>query len=143
LGIIVAAEKAGFCLPGIPVHVVQHGNCRQAASFSDYDYAACQRWPHEACLRHGCRIHTCVLVTNHLHLLMTPQTREAISRVIQYVGRYYVSYVVRCYGRCSTPREGRRKGCLISDGRYLLACMRDIELNPARSGMVAYPAGYA
>jgi len=75
-----------------------------------------------------------VLMTRHVRLLMRPQPRESISRVIQSTGRYYVSYVNRCYGRSGTLREGRHKGCLISDGRHLLACMRYIELNPVCAG---------
>jgi len=136
-------RKPRFYLPGISAHVVQRGNCRQAVFFSDDDYAAYLRWLHAACLKHGCRIHAYVLMTNHVHLLMTPQSRESISRVIQYTGRYYVSYVNRCYGKSGTLWEGRHKGCLISDDRYLLACMRYIELNPVRAGMVVHPADYA
>ena len=135
-------RKPRFYLPGIPVHIVQRGNCRQAVFFSDHDYAAYLRWLHEGCLKHGCRIHAYVLMTNHVHLLMTPQSHESISRAIQYVGRRYVSYVNRCYGKSGTLWEGRHKGCLASGDRYLLSCMRYIELNPVRAGMVTHPADY-
>ena len=135
-------RKPRFYLPGIPVHIVQRGNCRRAVFFSDDDYAAYLRWLHEACLKHGCRIHAYVLMTNHVHLLMTPPSRESISRAIQYTGRYYVSYVNQCYGKSGTLWEGRHKGCLVSGDCYLLSCMRYIELNPVRAGMVAHPADY-
>ena len=136
-------RKRRFYLPGMPAHIVQRGNCRQPVFFSDDDYAAYLRWLHEACLKHGCRIHAYVLMTNHVHLLITPNSRESISRTIQYTGRYYVCYVNRCHGKSGTLWEGRHKGCLISEDRYLLACMRYIELNPVRAGMVTHPANYA
>lgn len=135
-------RKPRFYLPAIPAHVVQRGNCRRAVFFSDEDHAAYLRWLHEACLKHGCQIHAYVLMTNHVHLLMTPRYRESISRVIQSTGRYYVTYVNRSYGMSGTLWEGRHKGCLVSDDCYLLACMRYIELNPVRAGMVAHPADY-
>jgi putative transposase len=127
----------------MPVHIVQRGNSRQAVFFSDDDYVAYLRWLQEACEKHGCRIHAYVLMSNHVHLLMTPQSRESISRAIQYTGRYYVRYINRCYEKSGTLWEGRHKGCLVSDDSYLLACMRYIELNPVRAGMVTHPADYA
>jgi putative transposase len=117
-------RKPRFYLPGTPAHIVQRGNCRKAVFFSDDDHVAYLRWVHEACLKHGCRIHVYVLMTNHVHLLITPNARESISRAIQYTGRYDVSYVNRCYGKSGTLWEGRHKGCLVSDDRYLLAWMR-------------------
>ena len=117
-------RKPRCYLPGMPAHIVQRGNCRQVVFFSDDDYAAYLRWLHEACLKHGCRLHAYVLMTNHVHLLMTPSSRESISRAIQYTGRHYVSYVNRCYGKSGTLWEGRHKGCLVLDDAYLLSCMR-------------------
>jgi putative transposase len=135
-------RKPRFYLPGIPVHVVQRGNSRQKVFFRAADYLHYLGWLQEGAARHGCRIHAYVLMTNHVHLLLTPETRESISRAIQYVGRYYVRYVNSRYGKSGTLWEGRHKGCLVSDDRYLLACMRYIEMNPVRAGMVAHPGGY-
>jgi putative transposase len=132
-------RKPRFYLPGIPAHVVQRGNCRQATFFSDDDYAAYLNWLHEGAQQHGCAIHAYVLMTNHVHLLVTPAQSESISRLIQYVGRHYVTYVNHTYRKSGTLWEGRHKGCLVSSEEYLLACMRYIELNPVRAGMVATP----
>ena len=135
-------RKPRYYLPGIPAHIVQRGNCRQAVFFSDEDYSRYLEWLGEGAIKHGCQIHAYVLMTNHVHLLMTPQSHESISKIIQYIGRNYVTYVNRCYGRSGTLWEGRHKGCLISDDDYLLACMRYIELNPVRAGMVEHPSEY-
>jgi putative transposase len=75
----------------VPAHIVQRGNCLQALLHAEEDDAAYLHWSHEGSLKHGCQIHAYVLMTNHGHLLMTPQSRESISRVIQFTGRYYVS----------------------------------------------------
>ena len=135
-------RKPRFYLPGIPAHIVQRGNCRQATFFGDEDYAAYLNWLHEGAKQHDCAIHAYVLMTNHVHLLITPQNTESISRLIQYVGRRYVTYVNHAYRKSGTLWEGRHKGCLISSEDYLLACMRYIELNPVRAGMVASPNNY-
>lgn len=135
-------RKPRFYLPGVPVHAVQRGNCRQAVFFCDEDYTAYLNWLQEGAERHGCAIHAWVLMTNHVHLLVTPTTCESVSRMVQFVGRHYVTYINRRYRKSGTLWEGRHKGCLVQDERYLLACMRYIELNPVRAGMVAAPGEY-
>jgi putative transposase len=135
-------RKPRFYLPGIPAHVVQRGNCRQATFFGDDDYAAYLHWLREGAKQHECAIHAYVLMTNHVHLLLSPANTESISRLIQYVGRHYVTYVNHAYRKSGTLWEGRHKGCLISSEEYLLACMRYIELNPVRAGMVHAPGDY-
>lgn len=135
-------RKPRFYLPDVPAHVIQRGNSRQAVFFCDDDYRAYLAWLREGAARHGCAIHAYVLMTNHVHLLVTPETRDAISRTIQYVGRHYVTYVNSQYGRSGTLWEGRHKGSIISSEAYLLACSRYIELNPVRAGMVTAPEDY-
>jgi putative transposase len=126
----------------MPAHVIQRGNNRQAVFFSSEDYRAYLGWLTEGAMQHGCSVHAYVLMTNHVHLLVTPRARDSISRTIQYVGRRYVTYVNARYGRSGTLWEGRHKGSIISSDAYLLACSRYIELNPVRAGMVAAPGDY-
>jgi len=135
-------RKPRFYLPDIPAHIVQRGNSRQAVFFDEADYIAYLNWLEEGAERHGCSVHAYVLMTNHVHLLMTPAAPESISRTIQYVGRHYVTYVNRRYGKSGTLWEGRHKGCVINSDDYLLACMRYAELNPVRAGMVLSPVDY-
>jgi putative transposase len=135
-------RKPRFYVPGVPAHIIQRGNCRQAVFFCDDDYKAYLGWLEEGALRHGCMIHAYVLMTNHVHIIMTPATRESISRTMQYVGRHYVTYVNHCYLKSGTLWEGRHKGCVIASDNYLLSCMRYIELNPVRANMVESPGEY-
>lgn len=81
-------------------------------------------------------------MTNHVHLLMTPKSSNAISKCIQYLGRYYVRYFNYKYKRTGTLFEGRFKSNVVQNQKYLLACQRYIELNPVRAGMVSDPADY-
>jgi len=129
-------------LSGVPQHVIQRGNNRQATFFADEDYQAYLNWLSEAAVAHGCAIHAYVLMTNHVHLLVTPQEVGAIGKLMQSLGRRYVQYVNARYRRSGTLWEGRYKGALIDSERYLLTCSRYIELNPVRAGMVAHPGEY-
>jgi putative transposase len=95
-----------------------------------------------ACDKHGCDIHAYVLMTNQVHLLITPYEEQSLAKALQMLGRYYVQYYNHCYQRTGTLWEGRYKATLIDSATYLLTCMRYIELNPVRAGMVAHPSEY-
>ncbi len=135
-------RKPRFYVPGVPVHVVQRGNNRQAIFFEDNDYQAYLSWLKEGAERYLCSIHAWVLMTNHVHLLVTPTDQDSISRMMQFVGRRYVPYINHTYRRTGTLWEGRYKSHLISDETWLLVCYRYIELNPVRAAMVESPTEY-
>ena len=127
----------------IPQHVIQRGNNRQVCFGSDEDMAAYVHWLYEASLRYGVRIHSWVLMTNHIHLLLTPDEDDSVSLCMQYLGRHYVRYFNHQYTRTGTLYEGRFKSCPVESETYFLVCQRYIELNPVRAGIVADPADYA
>lgn len=81
-------------------------------------------------------------MTNYVHLLVTPRDSDSLGRLFQYVGRYYVSYINKNYGRTGTLWEGQYKANIIDQESYLLHCYRYIELNPVRAGMVDSPEDY-
>ncbi len=126
----------------MPQHVIHRGNNRQATFFADGDYHFYLDCLSDAARRHDCHVHAYVLMTNHVHLLMTPQQPGAIARVMQSVGRRYVRYVNYVYRRSGTLWEERYKTSLVDSDRYLLTCYGYIELNPVRAGMVPDRAGY-
>lgn len=129
-------------LPGIAMHLVQRGNNRRACFFADADYCRYLRTLQEAALEHSCRVHAYVLMTNHVHLLVTPSEARGVSLFMQFVGRRYVSYINAIYARSGTLWEGRFKSCLVDSDEYILACCRYIELNPVRAAMVRAPGDY-
>jgi putative transposase len=136
------ARLPRFTVPGQPQHVIVRGNNRAEIFCADEDYRFYLEKLHLACKKHSCDIHAYVLMTNHLHLLMSPHTEDGLSKVLQMVGRYYVQYFNYCYQRTGTLWEGRYKATLIDSETYLLTCMRYIELNPVRAGMVTHPSDY-
>ena len=136
------ARQPRLDLPGVPQHVVQRGNNRQPCFLADEDYTAYRQDLTDAA-RHGrCAIHAYVLMTNHVHLLVTGTEAGSVSRMMQRLGRRYVACFNARYRRTGTLWEGRFKASLVDTRRYLLTCCRYIELNPVRAAMVADPADY-
>jgi putative transposase len=76
----------------------------------------------KALLRFGCRLHAYVLMSNHVHLLLTPNAQGAVSRLMHAFSRNYVGLFNGRHGRTGTLWEGRYKTCMVDSGAYLLAC---------------------
>jgi putative transposase len=127
----------------VPVHVLQRGNNRQICFTRNADMAAYMNWLKEGAAAFGLQIHAWVLMTNHVHLLVTPMQEHAISKTMQLLGRYYVRYFNYQYQRTGTLFEGRYKANLVQSDAHFLSCCRYIELNPVRAGMVTDPANYS
>lgn len=135
-------RKPRFYVPGAPVHAVQRGHNRSAVFFDDLDYLEYLRCLKQAADSCGGAVHAYVLMTNHVHLLLTPERTDSVGRLFQSLGRHYVRYVNDTYQRYGGLWEGRYKCNVIESQAYLLSCMRYIELNPVRAGMVDHPAEY-
>lgn len=131
-----------YFIPGIPQHVILRGVDRQATFFAADDYTLFLTALGKNAAKYDCSIHAHVLMTNHVHLLMTPAERRAIPNLIQAMGRNYVQAINRRYGRTGTLWQGRYKASLIQEDVYFLTCQRYIELNPVRAGMVSDPGDY-
>ena len=123
-------------VPGVPLHIVQRGNNRAACFLGDVDRRLYLKWLGHAAVGCSCDIHAYVLMSNHVHLLLTPRTQGAASGMLQDLGRRYVPIFNKVHGRTGTLWEGRFKSSLIDTDRYLFACHRYIELNPVRAGIV-------
>jgi putative transposase len=135
-------RRARFCPAGYPAHLIQRGNNRQAIFTCDDDLAAYAHWLAEGAERFEVAIHGWVFMTNHVHLLATPSHDTSLSRLMQYLGRLYVRHFNYAYTRSGTLFEGRFKSCVVQQSPYLLSCLRYIELNPVRAGMVKDPGDY-
>jgi len=129
-------------LAGVPLHIVQRGHNRDACFFADDDYLAYRHWLGEALKESGCTLHAYALMTNHVHLLLTPPRPEDVPRLIISLGRRYVQYINKTYRRTGTLWDSRYKSSLIQEDNYFLLCQRYIELNPVRAAMVEDPAHY-
>ena len=118
------------------------GNNRSPCFFSDQDRFVYLRYLEEAARATDCDLHAYVLMSNHVHLLVTGREAGAISRLMQSIGRRYARYINHVHGRTGTLFEGRFKSSLVESQRYFFTVMRYIELNPVRAGMVDHPGQY-
>ena len=129
-------------VPGVALHIVQRGVDRQACFRGDSDYLVYLSFLARLSARTNCAIHAYCLMTNHVHLLLTPIDADACATLMRELGQRYVPYFNRRYGRTGTLWEGRFRSCLVESASYVLACYRYIELNPVRAAMVATPLTY-
>ena len=136
------ARQPRLDIPGIAQHVIQRGNDRRPCFFRASDYLCYLQALRELSVREHCAVHAYVLMTNHVHLLVTPDAKGQVSRMMQSLGGRYVRYVNDRYHRTGTLWEGRYKSSLVDSDSYLLCCYRYIELNPVRAQIVAEPGEY-
>ena len=135
-------RRPRLTLAGVAVHLIQRGNNRGACFFAEEDYSLYLHHLAELASKFGCAVHAYVLMTNHVHLLLTPQRADGASRLMKHLGQRYVQHVNRMYRRSGTLWEGRFRSCLTQSEAYVLACYRYIELNPVRAGMTWHPSVY-
>ncbi len=135
-------RRPRIIIPGIPLHLIQRGNNRQACFYTDEDYCFYLDWLQKYSRETGCSVHAYVLMTNHVHLLVTPAHTNSAGMLMKRLGQRYVQYVNRTYQRSGTLWEGRFRSCIAQQEDYLLACQRYIELNPVRANIVSHPGEY-
>lgn len=136
------ARRIRLVYPGVALHVIQRGVNRTACFSADADRLVYLSNLRLLSAKHGCAIHAYCLMTNHVHLLLTPSTTDSCTALMRDLGQRYVPYFNSKYGRTGTLWEGRFRSCIAESARYVLACYRYIELNPVRARMVSEPAGY-
>jgi len=100
-------------LPGVPQHIIQRGNNRQACFASDEDFAAYAYWLKKYSHKNEVSIHAWVFMTNHVHLLVSSKSKDGVSKMMQSLGRQYVRYFNYMYKRTGTLWEGRYKSCVV------------------------------
>jgi len=129
-------------LAGVPVHLIQRGNNRGPCFFESGDNLYYLEHLGLLAGHFHCSIHAYVLMTNHVHLLLTPMEADGASQMMRHLGQRYVQYVNRKHRRTGSLWEGRFRSSLVQSDTYLLQCHRYIEMNPVRAGMVRGPGDY-
>jgi len=136
------ARQPRLVVPEIALHIVQRGVNHADCFHHDSDRLVYLALLRDALAATHCRLHAYCLMTNHVHLLLTPSTDDGPSALMYRVGQSYVPYFNRRCGRSGTLWEGRFKSCLVDSARYVLTCYRYIEMNPVEARMVTDPAAY-
>ncbi|MEA3241501.1 MAG: transposase [Pseudomonadota bacterium] len=135
-------RRSRIIVPGVPIHIIQRGNNRQACFYTEDDFQCYLDWLKEYASVSNCAIHAYVLMTNHVHLLLTPAEDSSTGTLMKRLGQRYVQYINRTYSRTGSLWEGRFRSCIAQQENYLLICQRYIELNPVRAGMVEHTGDY-
>jgi putative transposase len=136
------ARHPRLILSGVALHVIQRGNNRNPCFAHDSDYLTYLAHLRHLSRQYECELHAYCLMTNPVHLLLTPQESEACSLMMRDLGRSYVRYFNCRHERTGTLWEGRFRSCIVESAEYVLACYRYIELNPVRAGMVTHASAY-
>ena len=129
-------------LPGVPLHVIQRGHDRQPCFIIDDDYRKFLNWLELHTRANRAKVHAYVLMTNHVHLLLSVIDVKSLACLMKSTTQDYSQYFNHRYRRCGAVWQGRYKSCVVQTEEYFLACQRYIELNPVRAGMVDYPGNY-
>jgi putative transposase len=127
---------------GLTHHVIQRGNNKSEIFRATNDYELFMAAVAEACALYDVTLNAYVLMTNHVHLMMTPQTADGISCAMQSIGRRYVYYFNHVYERTGGLFEGRYRATVIDNESYWFTCARYVELNPVRAGLAVRPEEY-
>lgn len=135
-------RRARIMLSGIPVHVIQRGNNRQSCFYEANDRSFYLFHLGRLLAKAGCALHAYCLMTNHVHLLLTPSSLDSCGVLMKGIGQLHTQYMNRTYGRTGSLWEGRFRSCLVQAEDYLLACYRYIEMNPVRANLVSHPMEY-
>ena len=129
-------------VPGYPQHVVVRGVDRRRCFVDFTDFAVYRHWLFSCAAERDCDVHAFVLMSNHVHLMVTGRLAGAMPAMMQSLGRRYVGYFNDRHGRTGPLFEGRYRSALVKSDAYALACIRYIDLNPVRAGMVDDPTTY-
>jgi putative transposase len=129
-------------IAGISVHIFRRGHNRKDIFHHASDYESFLLFVKDAAAEHRMDLHGYALMTNHIHLIATPNDRVAIPCAMKEIGEQYARYYNRRHDRIGTLWSGRYKAKPIEDERYWLTCLRYVEQNPVRAGMVSTPGAY-
>jgi len=135
-------RRARIVMPHVPVHLIQRGHNRRPCFFEECDFEYYLHWLEYFSAKFECEIHCYVLMNNHVHIATTPHEHDSLAHLMKNLNQRYVAYMNKSHDRTGTMWEGRFRSCLILDHDYFLTCMRYIELNPVRAGMVGHPREY-
>ena len=136
------ARKLRVLIPGLSLHVINRGNNRGPTFQDSHDYEWFLAILRRTMGRYDVAVHAYTLMPNHYHLLITPTECSVLPHAMKMLGVRYGGYYNRRHCRSGTLWGGRYRAFPIKDERYWLTCLRYIEQNPVRAGLVAVPGDY-
>ena len=135
-------NRSQIFTPDVPVHVVLRSNKSRPCFYASEDYRYFLQCLHNYIIESSCAVHAYALMSNHVHLLLTPAHEKSIMALIELLGESYTNYINETY-RKNGSLLGKRFNCyMIHEDEHFLDCQRYIELNPVRAKIVSYPGEY-
>jgi len=130
------ARLARIVVPGLPHHVTQRGNRREAIFFEDGDQEIYRDLLAEQSLKAGVEVWAYCLMPNHVHLILVPAAPEALGRAVGEAHRRYTNYI-NARGRWTGHLFQSRFASVPLDPTHLMRAVRYVSLNPVRARLVA------
>src|ERR1044072_6047256 len=128
---------------GVSLHLMHRGLNRMPIFDDDEDRHVFLRIVRYGARQEGVDVHGFTLMSNHYHLQLTPRHALALPRATKRVNSDYTHYYNRKRRRTGTIWGCRPREVLIEDDRQWLTCLRYIEQNPVRAGLVSRPQDHA
>ena len=135
-------RRPRLSIPHLPVHLIQRAGKGQTCFYAEKDFRYYLLFLNNYAEAAGCILHAYVLMTDHIHLLVTPTGKDSIGNMMKGLSQRYVQYLNRTYQLSGTLWQGRFRSCIVQPGQYSLLCRKYIELNPVRTGLVDQPGNY-
>jgi putative transposase len=136
------SRRLRLAIPDLPHHVYQRAVDGQACFHDELDRRTYLGYCNDASRRHNCLVHAYVLMTNHVHFLMTPQSEGSMPRMMKLLSARYAQYFNAKNERTGPLWDGRYHSVPIDTEAYFFACQRYVELNPVRANIVDEPGSY-
>jgi putative transposase len=126
----------------VSIHVIERGHNHMTVFYDEDDYASYLALLERMSMRYGVAVNAFALMSTHTHFIASPADAAGLPNMMKDLGGSYARHFNRRYKRIGTPWNGRYRGLLIHDERYWLTCLRYVEQNPVRAGIVASPDDY-
>lgn len=128
-------RKPRCVVPGVAYHITQRGTNGQPVFFLDSDRKAYLRLLAKVHQEAGVRILAWCLMTNHVHLIATPDSEESLAVLLRRVHGRYAQMLNARLDRTGHLWQNRFFSCAL-DSRHLNRALAYVERNPVRAGVV-------
>ncbi|MDI6845496.1 MAG: transposase [Candidatus Saccharicenans sp.] len=134
-------RQARIIFPNVPHHIIQRGNRNQIVFFEEEDKQLYLDILNHNCQQENLRIWCYCLMDNHVHLIVVPEDAESLRRAIGETHKKY-TYMINTRNKWKGHLWQGRFTSYPMDETYLYRCMRYVERNPVRAGLVSHPEEY-
>ena len=136
------ARIARLVVPGVPHHITLRANNRRRLFSFSTDFLRFLALVRRAAVRFACPVHAYCLMTNHVHLIVTPPSVESLARFVKDFAQRYATYWNRKRDGSGKLFEQRFDSRLITSDEQLAACTAYDELHPVKAGLTRAPGDY-